>query len=387
MKCSNCGYDNDSGSLFCANCGKKIEIIKYRCPCCGNEIGKDDLFCGNCGYNLSKKEKHLESRANNKSQQNKKVQPNDILKSLTNLDKKKKRTIGIVFILIIVIGIVCKLMYKETDSLDNYDNLYYEESEYKKFFENNYNEATAQDFDVDQRIKYLKKDYKEIDDDIDDKQYHLDDSHENLEIYVSKDGNINKIKVDKNKKDQDCDREYYYDNYGDLFYTHAYNEEHEYEMYYYNGDTLIKYIKDNNSYDYKKIPENKWSYFTLEEGKDLYELYHNDYDEDNDEYSYNDEDNFSSTDYILLNSDSRYIDKSELSSLSQWQLRLARNEIYARYGYTFEDEELQKYFLNKSWYEEDSSINKDTWSDDSLNEYEKANRDLIVSYEEEMGYR
>ena len=198
MKCSSCGYDNDNGSLFCGNCGKKIEVMKYRCPCCGNEIGKDDLFCGNCGYNLSKKEKHLESRANNKSQQNKKVQPNDILKSLTNLDKKKKRIIGIVFILIIVIGIVCKLMYKETDSLDNYDNLYYEESEYKKFFENNYNEATAQDFDVDQRIKYLKKDYKEIDDDIDDKQYHLDDSHENLEIYVSKDGNINKIKVDKN---------------------------------------------------------------------------------------------------------------------------------------------------------------------------------------------
>lgn len=387
MKCSSCGYDNDNGSLFCGNCGKKIEVMKYRCPCCGNEIGKEDLFCGNCGYDLSKKENYLESRVNNKSQQNNKIQPNDILKSLTNLDKKKKRIIGIVFILIIVIGIVCKLMYKETDSLDNYDNLYYEESEYKKFFENNYNEATAQDFDVDQRIKYLKKDYKEIDDDIDDKQYHLDDSHENLEIYVSKDGNINKIKVDKNKKDQDCDREYYYDNYGDLFYTHAYNEEHEYEMYYYNGDTLIKYIKDNGSYDYKKIPENKWSYFTLEEGKDLYELYHNDYDEDNDDYSYNDEDNFSSTDYILLNSDSRYIDKSELSSLSQWQLRLARNEIYARYGYTFEDEELQKYFLNKSWYEEDSSINKDTWSDDSLNEYEKANRDLIVSYEEEMGYR
>ena len=379
MKCSSCGYDNDIGSIFCGNCGKKIEVMKYRCPCCGNEIGKEDLFCGNCGYDLSKKENYLESRVNNKSQQNNKTQPSDILKSLINLDKNKKRIIGIVLIAIVVIGIVCKLLYKETDSLDNYDNLYYEESEYKKFFENNYNEAIAQDFDVDQRIKYLKKDYKEIDDDIDDKQYHLDDSHENLEIYVSKDGNINKIKVDKNKKDQDCDREYYYDNYGDLFYTHVYNEEHEYEMYYYNGDTLIKYTKDNDSYDYKKI--------TLEEGKDLYELYHNDYDEDNDEYSYNDEDNFSSTDYILLNSDSRYIDKSELLSLSQWQLRLARNEIYARYGYTFEDEELQKYFLNKSWYEEDSSINKDTWSDDSLNEYEKANRDLIVSYEEEMGYR
>ena len=170
MKCSSCGYDNDIGSIFCGNCGKKIEVMKYRCPCCGNEIGKEDLFCGNCGYDLSKKENYLESRVNNKSQQNNKTQPSDILKSLINLDKNKKRIIGIVLIAIVVIGIVCKLLYKETDSLDNYDNLYYEESEYKKFFENNYNEAIAQDFDVDQRIKYLKKDYKEIDDDIDDKQ-------------------------------------------------------------------------------------------------------------------------------------------------------------------------------------------------------------------------
>lgn len=387
MKCSNCGYDNDSGSLFCANCGKKIEIIKYRCPCCGNEIGKDDLFCGSCGYNLSKKENHLESRVNNKSQHNNKIQPNDILKSLTKLDKKKKRIISIIFIAIIAIGIVCKIMYKETDSLDNYDNLYYEESEYKKFFKDNYNEVTAQDLDVEQNVKDIKKDCKKIKNDISNKRYHLDNSHENLEIYVSKDGDIKEIKVSKDKKDQDCDREYFYDIYGDLFYTRAYNDEHEYEMYYYNNDTLIKYIKDNDSYDYKKIPENKWGYFTLEEGKDLYEMYHNDYDEDSNDYSYNDEDDYSSTDYILLNSDERYIDKSELSSLGQWQLRLARNEIYARYGYSFEDEELRRYFLNKSWYEEDSSINKDTWSDDSLNEYEKANRDLIVSYEEEMGYR
>ena len=143
-------------------------------------------------------------------------------------------------------------------------------------------------------------------------------------------------------------------------------------MYYTYDDILIRYIKDGDSYDYKKIPENKWSYFTLEEGKDLYEMYHDDYDEDSDDYSYNDEDDYSSTDYILLNSDERYIDKSELSSLGQWQLRLARNEIYARYGYSFEDEELRRYFLNKSWYEEDSSINKDTWSDDCLNEYEKS---------------
>ena len=279
-------------------------------------------------------------------------------------------------------------MYKETDSLDNHDNLYYEESEYKKFFKDNYNEVTAQDLDVDQNVKDIKKDCKKIKNDISNKRYHLDNSHENLEIYVSKDGDIKEIKVSKDKKSQDCDREYYYDDYMEIYFMR------EHTMMNMNmkcittyDDILIRYIKDGDSYDYKKIPENKWSYFTLEEGKDLYEMYHDDYDEDSDDYSYNDEDDYSSTDYILLNSDERYIDKSELSSLGQWQLRLARNEIYARYGYSFEDEELRRYFLNKSWYEEDSSINKDTWSDDCLNEYEKANRDLIVSYEEEMGYR
>ena len=93
------------------------------------------------------------------------------------------------------------------------------------------------------------------------------------------------------------------------------------------------------------------------------------------------------SEYVFYDSDTRYLTSSDLKGLSSWELKIARNEIYARYGYSFEDEELRRYFLNKSWYEEDSSINKDTWSDDCLNEYEKANRNLIVSYEEEMGYR
>ena len=74
-------------------------------------------------------------------------------------------------------------------------------------------------------------------------------------------------------------------------------------------------------------------------------MYHDDYEEDSDDYSYNDEDDYSSTDYILLNSDERYIDKSELSSLGQWQLRLARNEIYARHGYLLNNKKMKKYFI------------------------------------------
>lgn len=53
---------------------------------------------------------------------------------------------------------------------------------------------------------------------------------------------------------------------------------------------------------------------------------------------------------------------SEVSGLSDWQLLIARNEIYARHGLGFKDESLRGYFQSKSWYHElysaDSSTTK-----------------------------
>ena len=89
-------------------------------------------------------------------------------------------------------------------------------------------------------------------------------------------------------------------------------------------------------------------------------------------------------DYILPGSDSRYIAKSELEELSAEQLRLARNELYARHGRMFQDESLNAYFNALDWYE--PTIEADDFEESMLNEYELANRDLIVAYEEEMGY-
>ena len=117
-------------------------------------------------------------------------------------------------------------------------------------------------------------------------------------------------------------------------------------------------------------------------------------DEDQEDADIDDEDAYGtqygtdySTDYIINGSDSRYISKTELYSFSKEQLRLARNEIYARHGYTFEDKSLQNYFSQKSWYIPDYSLNIKTWSDGKFNDYEKKNLDTIVMYEKEKGYR
>ncbi len=87
----------------------------------------------------------------------------------------------------------------------------------------------------------------------------------------------------------------------------------------------------------------------------------------------------SGNDYILAGSDSRYITKDEVENLSESDRRLAKNEIYARHGRMFDSEDLREYFKSKSWYK--GTVNPDDFDEKVLNEYEKANIDLISSME------
>lgn len=84
-------------------------------------------------------------------------------------------------------------------------------------------------------------------------------------------------------------------------------------------------------------------------------------------------------DYILPTSSSAYLTRGDLAGLSQEQLRLARNEIYARHGRKFKAKELQDYFNSKSWYV--GTIDSNSFKDDYLNAYEKENIKLIQSLE------
>lgn len=79
--------------------------------------------------------------------------------------------------------------------------------------------------------------------------------------------------------------------------------------------------------------------------------------------------------YILPYSDSTYLTKSDLAGLTKRDLRIARNEIYARYGYVFDSKDLQNYFNSQSWYYPNPSYNG------ALSAVEKHNVDLIKSFE------
>ncbi|MCD8317184.1 MAG: YARHG domain-containing protein [Eggerthellaceae bacterium] len=92
--------------------------------------------------------------------------------------------------------------------------------------------------------------------------------------------------------------------------------------------------------------------------------------------------------YILPDSNTRDYTESELNQLSDYELYLARNEIYARHGRGFNSEDLQNYFDNQDWYiyqyspEEFDYLENET-GQEFLNQYEKDNVNAIMNIEAE----
>ena len=87
----------------------------------------------------------------------------------------------------------------------------------------------------------------------------------------------------------------------------------------------------------------------------------------------------SPTDYLLPDSNSRYLTEADLNGLSHEQLCFARNEIYARHGRQFKTPQIAAYFNSKSWYH--GTISPADFNPDVFNQYEKANISLIQQYE------
>lgn len=61
-------------------------------------------------------------------------------------------------------------------------------------------------------------------------------------------------------------------------------------------------------------------------------------------------DSYMNLDYILDDSSQRVITESDLAGLSLAELRIARNEIFARHGRQFRDSMLNQWFYSKTWY-------------------------------------
>ena len=104
-----------------------------------------------------------------------------------------------------------------------------------------------------------------------------------------------------------------------------------------------------------------------ESNNEYYNEYYNDYEYDNDnDYDY--------SDCIFPYSSEAQIDEAEVYYLTDDELQEAINELYARHGRIFDDEEIQAYFSSKSWYVPVAKgIEKE-----NFNEFEEYNWEILT---------
>lgn len=128
----------------------------------------------------------------------------------------------------------------------------------------------------------------------------------------------------------------------------------------------------------------QWYYYGYQEVKDLYKVaVTNNIDsynhEDNvdeslaktNELEEDEEETIGEDGIIFPNSSKEIIDDDKIEELSDEDLRFAINEIYARNGYIFRDNELREHFEQFDWYEK--TVKPDDFSMNMFNDVEKEN--------------
>lgn len=80
-------------------------------------------------------------------------------------------------------------------------------------------------------------------------------------------------------------------------------------------------------------------------------------------------------DQYIFPSDTTYLTREQLNTLTKTEIQYISNEIYARRGHIFTTEKWQNYFGGKTWYRATRTVR---WAD--FNEIEKANLTLIKEY-------
>lgn len=88
------------------------------------------------------------------------------------------------------------------------------------------------------------------------------------------------------------------------------------------------------------------------------------------------------SEYILPQSAERKLTEEDLADIKddKWMLKVARNEIFARYGRMFQDEKLQEYFESKDWYE--PLYTPEEFDESMVSDLEMNNAKFIKGYED-----
>ena len=79
----------------------------------------------------------------------------------------------------------------------------------------------------------------------------------------------------------------------------------------------------------------------------------------------------------LFATNKQYYTKENFENEPKLVIHLAKNEIYARHGYIFKNEDLYNYFMGSVWY--NPTCKAEDFDDSVLNEYEKANLEILAS--------
>ena len=236
---------------------------------------------------------------------------------------------------------------------------------------------SAEEFEA--AITHIRELYNEIESNRQAGTYDAYDP-ENGVVYYFSDDDLIAITTQPNVENNAYRRFYYYQD-GVLFFAY-YKGSDSYRFYFCQGRLIrLRYTPDtavsNTAANYDQATtENylKWECRVLTEEAQL-RL----------ELSRLSAASESDSEYLLADSDSRYLTGDDLAGFTAEQCRLARNEIYARHGRRFKDPALQRYFDSLSWY--NGTIEPSDFNDNVFNSYERANCILIIDYEREHGYR
>lgn len=242
-------------------------------------------------------------------------------------------------------------------------------------------DSTKQDADVEKEVSALRRQYQNIASGISGNVYVKVNLSDGVEAYYSEaDHQLKAVIIFQGIDNNAYDKYYYYDD-NELFF--AYYRGEELHDFYFEDGSMIRWsyaadaakAQDAVDYDDENTSNyNSWEKKVKKEAESLYDAWETGMMNGSFQPQYK-----------LEGSDYRYISRSELDGFTAEDCRIARNEIYARHGRKFDDEALQNYFLSFDWYI--PTIEPGQFQESMLNEYEIANRDLILQYEKEMGYR
>ncbi len=385
-----------------------------KCPYCGKESAGTVNFCIYCGKTMTQGSSAAKRQVvNNGSTTNKQNIGVNYATQNVKEPKEKKILIPIVIGLVVIVGVIVTLsVLKKRNSSEmadrDYDNSYssdigdtgkqdigYDNDQVNlrkdesndqtadREDNSNYDEDGVSDLseiNVEDEVSSIRDKYDSIMDGVLGSQYQTKSIDQGVTAYIT--GNLVKaIFVDKGYSGYEYSRRYYYDDDRLIF------------AYYEGNDAHRLYFKDNRLF--------RWRYAS--EATNAQDAVNHDMDDVDgyqqiEEYARNEGYSLldkavssdeslkdSESEYVLPNSDSSFLTADDLRGLTKDECRIARNELYARHGRKFDDEYLAQYFSRYEWYH--PTIDPDDFEESMLNDYEIANRDLIVQYEKDQGYR